>query len=408
MERRPLPFHYGWIIVATGALILFACLGLARYAYTMLLPGMSSGLGLAYDRMGFISTGNFAGYFLAVLLAPRLLKRFPPRRIIAGGLLLIGLCMVALSRSHDFLLLLVLYTLVGIGGGFANIPLMTVVTRWFHREQRGRAAGLVIAGNGAAIIFAGILVPALNRSYGSEGWRSGWLVLGLISLAVTLVAALLLRNSPEEMGLAAVGQPTTVAPPDLRPHEHPGDGRLLLHLGLLYLVFGVTFMVFGTFIVTTMVREFGFSEARAGFYWSWVGFFSIFSGIGFGALSDRIGRNRGLALVFAIQTVAYGLVGLRLPGEALIAAIVLYGLTVFAIPSIMTAAAADYFGLPRAAASFATVTLFFAIGQTLGPATAGIVARHTGSFTFAYAGAACLTAAAAIGAALLPRPHPDR
>jgi hypothetical protein len=42
--------HYGWIIVATGALVLFACLELARFAYRMLLPGMQAGLGLAYDR----------------------------------------------------------------------------------------------------------------------------------------------------------------------------------------------------------------------------------------------------------------------------------------------------------------------------------------------------------------------
>ena len=74
---RPLPFHYDWVIVATGALILFACLGLARYAYTMLLPGMSAGLGLSYDRMGFI-TGDFAGYFLSVLLAPVCCGTTPP------------------------------------------------------------------------------------------------------------------------------------------------------------------------------------------------------------------------------------------------------------------------------------------------------------------------------------------
>jgi len=41
--------HDGWIIVATGALVLFSCLGLARFAYTMLLPAMQEGLGLPYD-----------------------------------------------------------------------------------------------------------------------------------------------------------------------------------------------------------------------------------------------------------------------------------------------------------------------------------------------------------------------
>lgn len=405
--RRLFPFHYGWIIVATGALILFACFGLARYAYTMLLPGMSAGLGLSYERMGFISTGNFAGYFLSVFLAPRLLRRYTPRQTIVGGLLLISLCMLALSRSHDYIIILTLYTLVGIGGGFANIPLMTVVTRWFRSQMRGKAVGLVIGGNGAAIIFAGFLIPALNRAGGSEGWRNGWLALGLISLLVTVVAGLLLRNSPAELGLEPVGAAMTAVPyADLCPHEQQGDGRVLLHLGLLYLIFGVTFMVFGTFIVITMVKEFGFTEARAGLYWSWVGLFSTVSGVGFGAISDRIGRKWGLALVFAVQTLAYGIVGLNGggSGSGLLIAIILYGLALFAIPTIMTAAVADYFGLARAAATFATVTLFFAVGQTLGPGSAGLIAKATGTFTTAYALAALLTAFAAIGACFLPPP----
>ncbi|MDZ7596826.1 MAG: YbfB/YjiJ family MFS transporter [Desulfobacterales bacterium] len=77
--------HYGWIIFATGALVLFACLGLTRFAYTMLLPGMQAGLGLAYDRMGSIATANFIGYLLAVRLTPALLSRLGPRPTITGA-----------------------------------------------------------------------------------------------------------------------------------------------------------------------------------------------------------------------------------------------------------------------------------------------------------------------------------
>ena len=51
-------FHYGWVIVVTGALVIFSCFGLARYAYTMLLPGMQAGLGFAYEKMG-LSIGSF-------------------------------------------------------------------------------------------------------------------------------------------------------------------------------------------------------------------------------------------------------------------------------------------------------------------------------------------------------------
>ena len=397
--------HYGWIIVATAALGLFSCFGLARYAYSMLLPGMQAGLGLTYDRMGFIGTGNFVGYLLSVLAAPRLMGRLKPRRMTAVGLLIIGVCMMGIGLCSSFLPILTLYALVGMGSGFTNIPLMALVTYWFRSEQRGKAAGLVIAGNGIGIILAGFLIPFLNRNFGAEGWRSGWMVLGAACLAVAGLAAALLRNHPSDLGLEPVGRKLEPSPEQFLHREHKGDGRVLFHLGMLYLVFGVTFMVYGTFIVTTMVKEYGLSEARAGLYWSWVGFFSFFSGIGFGTLSDRIGRKRGLALVFAVQSAAYLLAGVKAGSAGLIVSLVLYGSAVFAIPAIMAAAVGEYLGLNRASAAFATVTIFFGIGQVIGPAGAGIIARASRAFTTPYLICGLLTTIATVSAMLLPPPR---
>jgi len=397
--------HYGWIIAAVGFLIIFACIGLGRYAFTMLLPSMQSGLGLSYDRMGYIGTGNFSGYLLAVILAPRLIRRFKPRAVISGGLVLITMSLFGVCASHGFFVPLALYFLVGMGTGFANIPTMALISYWFRSDQRGKAAGLMIGGNGAAIMLAGTVVPLLNSSFGENGWRTGWLLLGVIAFLVTILATWLVRNHPSEMGLEPLGRPAPVSPPQPAPAERRGDGALLVRLGLLYLAFGATFMVYGTFIVTTMVREYGFSEARAGIYWSWAGFFSFFSGIAFGAISDRFGRKRGLAVVFAVQTAAYLLAGLKLGSAGLMLSIALYGSAVFAIPAIMAAAVGDYLGASRAASAFATITIFFAAGQTVGPALAGMIARSSGSFSNAYLLAACITTVATIFALSLPRPE---
>jgi MFS family permease len=357
--------------------------------------------------MGYIGTGNFCGYLLAVVLAPQFIRRYRPRAVISGGLVLITIALAALSRCQGFVVPLTLYFLVGMGTGFANIPTMALISHWFRSSRRGTAAGLMIGGNGAAIVLAGFMVPALNRSFGADGWRVGWLVLGVIALAVTLLAAVLIRNHPADLGLEPVGTPQPVSAEQLIPREKRGDGLLLVRLGLLYLAFGATFMIFGTFIVTTMVRDYGFSEAKAGLYWSWAGLFSLFSGIVFGVLSDRIGRKYGLAIVFAVQTAAYLLAGSR-PGSALLLlAIILYGCAVFAIPAIMAAAVGDYLGLSRAATAFATVTVFFAAGQTIGPATAGIIGKASGSFANAYLLAGLITAAAAVFALFLPRPQGD-
>lgn len=164
-------------------------------------------------------------------------------------------------------------------------------------------------------------------------------------------------------------------------------------------------MVYGTFIVTTMVREYGFSEAKAGLYWSWAGFFSLFSGLAFGVISDRIGRKYGLALVFAVQSAAYLLAGVKPGSIGLILSIILYGSAVFAIPAIMAAAVGDYLGLSRAAGAFATITMFFAAGQTIGPATAGVIGKACGSFSNAYLLAALITVAATVFSLYLPKPR---
>lgn len=395
--------HYGWIIILTGALVLFSCLGLARYAYTMLLPAMQQGLGFSYDRMGFIGTANFSGYLLAVLLAPFLIKKFQPRAVITAGLLLIGGSMAGISQATGFIPLLLLYLLTGMGGGFANIPLMALVPCWFRSRARGRAAGLIIGGNGLAIICAGFLIPALNRWQGDEGWRIAWLLLALATFAVAAIAAVCLRNNPAELGLEPMGEAqSAVQPAPLT--ERTGDAWLLTRLGLLYLAFGVTFMIYGTFIVATMVAEHGFSEAQAGRYWSFVGFFSVFSGVVFGALSDRIGRKQGLALVFLVQSAAYLLAGLNPSAFGLAVSITLYGCAVFAIPAIMAATVGDYLGPARAASSFALVTVFFAAGQTFGPAVAGLIGKNAGSFGPAYLISSAVTLAAALAALALPRP----
>jgi MFS family permease len=399
--------HYGWIVAATGVLVLFSCIGLARFGFTVLIPGMRAGLGLSYQQLGLLGTGNFVGYLVAVFFAPALIKRFQPRAMIFTGLMLIGISMLFISRCQGFSAAGILYILTGVGTGFANIPMMTLTTKWFSKTRRGKAAGLVICGNGLGIIFVGFAIPLCTRLFGAEGWRTSWVVLGVISCAIAVVAGLLLRNDPVDMGLQPVGNDkigtTALAVAQIPPGRE--GRRFLVPLGILYLIYGATFMIYGTFIVTTMINDYGLDEKTAGMYWSWVGFFSFFSGIAFGALSDKIGRKYGLMAVFAVQTVSYLLAGLKLGHGALIASIVLYGLAVFAAPAIVTAAIGDRYSPSRVARAFSNATFFFAFGQTIGPALAGVVGGAAQSFATAYLVAAGLTAMAGLWALTLPA-HP--
>jgi predicted MFS family arabinose efflux permease len=182
---------------------------------------------------------------------------------------------------------------------------------------------------------------------------------------------------------------------------------IIYYLGAIYFLFGYTYVIYATFIVTTLVKERGFPERVAGNFWMWVGFLSLFSGPVFGTLSDRLSRKAGLIIVFALQAVSYLLIATRLPGIFLYLSIGLYGLVAWSIPSIMAAAMGDYVGARKAAAAFGLVTFIFGLGQITGPAVAGVLAETTGSFTSSYYMAAAFAAAAILLAVFLRKPETD-
>lgn len=402
---RPLPFHYGWLIVAAGSLGIFACIGLARFALGMLLPAMGEDLHLTYAEMGLLSTVNFLGYLAGILATSRLVRLWGARSLIAVALLVCGLGMVGIGCAATLPLIMALAILTGIGSAMANIPIMAVLASWFTSKLRGKAAGFVVSGNGAAIILAGIAVPWMNGLSG-YGWRLSWVILGMLVVAIAGVCCCVIRNSPRELGLQPAGQKEgwgTVQPHQLH-RERSVPLRLILHCGALYFVFGFTFVSYATFIVTTMVRQYGYSQQVAGSFWSWVGLFSLASGPLLGMLADRISRRFSLLVVFCVQTVAYTLVGLQLSEPFLYLSIGCFGLVAWSVPSIMAALAGDYAGPDKAFALFSAITFIFALGQVAGPFLAGIIAEQTGTFAISYLLAAGLTAGAALLAMLLPNP----
>lgn len=399
--------HYGWVIVAAGTLTILACLGLGRFALGMLLPSMGASLGLGYAEMGLIGTGNFVGYLAAVIFAGTLVRRFGARLTIFCALVLVGASMMLVGRAGGFAEVLVLYVLTGIGTGAANVPVMGLVPHWFARRHRGKAAGWIVIGSGFGIIYAGALVPAINAAAGGDGWRTSWLVLGATALGIAAIVGLLLRNRPGDKGLEPIGGGEAAAGSTAAFHAHPGPAarrRILGHLGAIYFLFGYTYVIYATFIVTTLVEERGFSEVGAGQFWAWIGVLSLASGPVFGTLSDRFGRRAGLIVVFALQMIAYLFVALPLPDAFLYLSIGLFGICAWSIPGIMTAACGDYMGAEHAVAGFGTITFFFGIGQIIGPGVAGIAADATGSFSSSFAMAAAMAAAAIALSAFLRRP----
>jgi MFS family permease len=399
--------HYGWLIVAAGCLCIFASLGLGRFSLGMLLPAMGSSLQLSYSQMGLVGTCNFAGYLLAVLFCSKVQSVLGARRLIVLALLLISGSMIMIGLAGGIVTVTLLYTLTGIGSGASNVPMMGLISTWFASRLRGRAAGFIVIGSGFAILLSGLIIPVLNAMR-SEGWRLSWFVLGTVVGCIALLCWFVLRDRPEEVGRTRVGEKMPFQgsgrPVDFRPL----DRRVILHCGAIYFIFGLTYVIYATFIVTVLVEQYGFQEKAAGVFWAWVGLLSLFSGPVFGAMSDKFGRKAGLITVFAIQTAAYLLVGLRLPNPALALSIGCFGIVAWSVPSIMLALVGDLVGSRNTVRAFGLITFIFGIGQILGPFLAGILAEWAGGFSAAFLLAAVMTSMAMVLSARLPDARGDR
>lgn len=290
--------HYGWIVVFTGFLVTVGAHGFGRLAYTIILPAMRDGLHLSYTQLGLLGTGNFVGYLIMALVGGMLAARFGSRLVIALALVLMGLTMLLTGLAQGFGWALTMRFLTGLGNGAAYVPAMALGSAWFSVKHRGFATGIVSAGIGGGIMISGLIVPPILEGYGAEGWCFAWYYLGGLVLLIAGMAALLIRNHPEDMGLGLVGATEEAPVPKPTPGgSAPVDWASIYKVGavwylaLVYWMFGFAYIIYATFFAAYLVKQIGLSPAAAGGLWALAGGLSIFCGMIWGWISDKLGRG---------------------------------------------------------------------------------------------------------------------
>ena len=177
-------------------------------------------------------------------------------------------------------------------------------------------------------------------------------------------------------------------------------------LGTVYFFYGLSYIIYMVFFAAYLVKEAGFTAEAAGRVWALAGGLSIFCGVIWGGISDRLGRSRGSALAYLVLALSYIIYALVKAKFGIYLSAVLFGLTAWSIPTIMAAAAGDFVGPRLAPAGLGFVTLFFGIGQALGPALGGYLADATQSFTVPFLTAGGISLAGMVASVFLKKPNP--
>lgn len=411
MNERKL--HYGWIVIFIGLLATIAAHGFGRMAYTIILPAMKDGLNFNYTQLGLLGTANFIGYLTMAIIGGFLAARFGTRIIITFALILMGITMILTGLSQSFGFAFAMRLLTGLGNGAAYVPAMALGSAWFAMQRRGFATGIVSAGIGTGTLISGLVVPLILASYGSGGWRFAWYILGGAVLLISGVVFVFVRSRPEDKGLHQVGtDDQDVAPPvadtsvKVTSLQWTAVYKMgaVWYLGLVYFFYGLSYIIYMVFFAAYLIKEMGLGQEWAGGLWATVGGLSIFCGVIWGGISDRLGRSRGAALAYLVLGLSYIIYAVVKIKFGFYLSAVMFGLTAWSIPTIMAAAAGDFVGPRLAPAGLGFITLFFGIGQALGPALGGYLADVSRSFTIPFLVAGGISLIGMISALYLKKP----
>jgi MFS family permease len=417
---RRLPFFYGWVIVA----VVFVTMGVgisARTTFSLLFPPILAEFG--WDRG--VTAGAFSfGFLVSAALSPllgRLMDRHGPRLVVEAGVFLMGagLLLAPLVR-HAWQLYATLGVLVGGGSvclGYGGQSLF--LPNWFVR-RRGLAMSIAFSGVGVGSI---VLLPWMQLLIERAGWRAACLAMGLLVVVLLAPLNLLLRQRPEDLGLAPDGDSTAPSAASgaatsnaAAAHVVPTNvvdaawaatdwtlGRAIRTSRFWWLALGYFCALYAWYAVqvhqTKYLVEIGFSATVAAWALGAVSLAGIPGQIILGHLSDRIGREWAWTAGgcgFAIAYVALLLMGSApgsvpgsVPGSApgallLYVMVIAQGMLGYGITSVFGAIPAEIFQGRHYGSVFGTLMLSAIAGGAAGPFVTGLLHDRTGDYRAAF------------------------
>ena len=375
---------YGWTLLATLSFIYFIAIGTNFYGFSVIIPLMVEDLGWTRTEVGagqsvIISTIGFCGPIVALVI-----KRVGCRwTMLAGGFI----CGSGSLLVYGTQTLLQFYMGLGIMGmGMSMLAVVTgiqLITQWFL-HKRSLAMGIFMASAGLGAFVAAPAFAWLSEYAGS--WRLIWLINAAAAIFSALLAVLIVKDSPKDVGSFPDGldpqqasHSTTTASQKTsavyKTSENWYVREAIRTRAFLIITLSTSVGVIGSTIVNSHsllhMRDMGISLIVAAGALGITGLLGAVGRFSSGFFGDRIDPARimafGLLLIFSsFLLLPYTDSAIRAYTFAVLFGLG-YGVTSVASPSLVV----NYFGMSNFASIFAIRGTIITVGGALGPLLAG-------------------------------------
>jgi predicted MFS family arabinose efflux permease len=356
-EKSPRPAGTSLWIVAGLSMGPAVALGLARFAYALLLPAMRLDLSWTYANAGTMNTANAAGYLAGALIAAPVAQRFGVKKTFFAGIVVTALGIGASGLTSQFLALMSLRVLAGLAGALAFVAGGSMTAAVSGSAARAPLAlGIYFAGGGLGVAMSALGVPLLLDTV---GWRGGWLVLGGLAFTASLIALPALLRAPFPAEQSSRAKASAWSPQEIAI-ELAG-----------YVLFGAGYIAYATFIIAQLRDNSHFTPQEIAFFWAFLGCAAIAGVFAWAPVFARLKGGRGAAAVIGAVTLGAALPLMSASRPIAYLSALLFGgsflSTITAVTSFARRAAP-----PEAwTRAIAALTVAFGIGQCVGPILSG-------------------------------------
>jgi OFA family oxalate/formate antiporter-like MFS transporter len=379
------------LVASLIAMIMIANL---QYAWTLFVQPLRAATGWAVSDVQLAFTLFILFQTWVQPLDGWFIDRLGPRWFITAAGLLCGLGWAGMGYATTLPALYALYCAAGMGAAFVYSASIGSALKWF-KDRRGLASGIMAAGFGGG---TALFIPIISTLLASRGYRTTFLVTGVIQGLVIVIVAQFLRHPAAQ---PAAAKPAVAAVSQVGRHQFTTLEMLRTpQFYMMYVMF--VLMATGGLLVTAnagpIAASWGYSTAvltmaatlsplangGARIFWGWA--------------SDKLGRESTMVLSFTLQAICLFLVvaaGQFSPGW-FVASLILVYFTWGQIYSLFPATSGDYFGSKHATSNYAVLYSAKGVASIIGGWVGALLFEQFGSWTVGFYGSAIMALVAAV------------
>ena len=391
--------HYHWIIVFVMMLQTTVYGGLGNNFISIYIIPITEDLGISRGDFSLAVSIRSVVVFIAMIFSGPIFQKFGIKKPIIGGLIAICLGYTLLSICDTPVTISLASVVIGLGEAFIGATAASRVAKtWFHRHQ-GSIIGLITACTG---LGGGVFSVVLSKIIEINGWRFSRLVSGASVFVTIVLAVLLLREKPADIGLSPYAEGYI---PKKKVHHHEDahwagyTTQQLLRKPTFYLAI-ITFLFSGVSlyaafnIIAPYFQDQGMSASDSAYLNGLMLIFLALFKFACGSLSDKIGAKSVCVICMVFSVISLWMLPIADTVVEATIAVLLYSVSLPMLMVMISLVTYPLFGYLSYNATLGIFQAMPTLGSVIAVPMANAVYDTMGSYIPVFHGAGLLSAIA--------------